>query len=186
VFYRFTPWPEARCERLYGEDWIALEPTEAVVASAAQTIGPREWRAYLEFTPADVRAFVEQFTWGRMPALLTAARCPSLLTDLVAVPALTPFVAAHRALRGTSEPRWSEIAAVHERDGIFGVLRWLGLPDSRQTLTILHNVAAPDLARKLLEPLRTALWEPETIWQLSHTPVLTDATIGAACNALAA
>jgi hypothetical protein len=75
---------------------------------------------------------------------------------------------------------------VHEREGIFGVLQWLGLPSSRQTLAILRNVAAPDLPRKLLEPLRTALWEPETIWTLSHEPVLTDARIEAACHALAA
>lgn len=186
VSYRFTPWPETRCERLYGDEWIPLEPSEAVIASAAQTIGAREWRAYLEFVPRDTRAFLESFTYGRMPALLVAARCPSLLPDLATIPALTPFIAAHCSLRGTAGARWSEIAVVHERDGIYGVLRWLGLPDSRQTLAILHNVAAPDLARKLLEPLRSALWEPEAIWQLSRMPVLTDSTLGAACHALAA
>lgn len=186
AFYRFTPWPEARCERCYGDEWIAYHPSEGAIASAAQSIDSRAWRAYLEFVPADVRAFVEQFTFGRMPALLVAARCPTLLPDLATVPALVPFIAAHQSLRGTKEPRWAEIAAVHEREGLYGVLRWLGLPDSRQTLAILRQVAAPDIARKLLEPLRSALWEPEAIWQLSHTPVLTDAALGAACHALAA
>jgi hypothetical protein len=186
VFYRFTSWPEARCERCYGDEWIPSEPTEAALASAAQTFGPRDWRAYLEFVPAEVRTFVDQFTFGRILALVVAARCPSLVEDLTSVPALTPFLAAHKSLRGTTDARWAEIAAVHEREGLFGLLRWLGLPDSKQTLSILRHVAAPDIARKLLEPLRSALWEPEAIWQLSHTPVLTDATLGAACHALAA
>lgn len=184
--YRLTPWPEAACERLYGTEWVSVEPSEEILASAAQSVGNLEWRAYLEFVPADVCQFLEHFTLGRLPALLVAARCPSLLPDLTDLPALTPYLAAHQTLRGSSGARWTEIAAVHERDGIFGLLRWLGLPDSRQTLAILRSVAAPDIARKLLEPLRSALWEPETIWQLTHTPVLTDATLGATCHALAA
>ena len=186
VPYRVTPWPEARFERLYGDEWIMIDPTESVLASAAQTCGVREWRPYLEFVTADVRALLERFTFARMPALLVAVRCPSLVADLLDAPALTLFLAAHVNLRGTDTPRWSEINAVHEREGIFGVLQWLGLPSSRQTLSILRNVAAPDLPRKLLDPLRTALWEPEAIWALSHTPVLTDARLEAACHALAA
>jgi hypothetical protein len=186
VSYRVTPWPEVRFERLYGEDWIAIDPSEDVLASAAQSCGPREWQPYLEFTPADVRAFIEQFTFARMQALLVAARCPTLLSELTGTPALLLFVADHVSLRGTANSRWSEISAVYEREGIFGVLQWLGLPSSRQTLTILRNVAAPDLPRKLLEPLRAALWEPEAIWALSHSPVLTDARLEATCHALAA
>lgn len=186
MLYRVTPWPEAQFERLYGSDWIAIDPTEDVLASAAQSCGPREWQPYLDFTPADVRAFLQQFSFARMPALLVAARCPELLADLAEAPALTLFLAAHPVLRGTSGSRWAEIGALHERDGIFGVLQWLGLPSSRQTLTILRNVSAPDLPRKLLEPLRTALWEPEAIWALTHAPVLTDARIEATCHALAA
>jgi hypothetical protein len=186
IFFRLTPWPDVRCERLYGEDWIAVEPSEDALASAEQTFSTRELNAHLEFAPAEVRAFLAPFRFGRVAALIVAARCPSLLVDLAEVPALTPFLAAHRALRGTSDARWAEIAVVHEREGLYGVLRWLGLPDSRQTLAILRNVAAPDIARKLLEPLRSALWEPEAVWQLSHTPVLTDATLGATCHALAA
>lgn len=184
--YRVTPWPETQFERLYGEDWIAVNPTEDVLASAAQSCGAREWRPYLEFVPAEVRAFVEQFRFARMPALLVAARCPELLGELGETPALTIYLAAHVNLRGLESPGWAEINAVHEREGIFGVLQWLGLPASRQTLSILRNVAAPDLPRKLLEPLRTALWEPEAIWSLAHAPVLTDARIEAACHALAA
>jgi hypothetical protein len=186
VPYRVTPWPDVVFERLYGEEWLSIEPTEDVLASAAQTCGAREWQPYLEFVPAATRAFLTQFTLARMPALLVAARCPMLLPDLAETPALTLFIATHENLRGTSGPRWSEINALFEREGIFGVMQWLGLPASRQTLAILRNVAAPDLARKLLEPLREALWEPEVIWTLSHAPVLTDACLQAACHALAA
>ena len=186
VPYRVTPWPDVHFERLYGEDWIRIEPAEAVLASAAQSCGPREWKPYLEFVPRETRVLLESFTFARMPALWVVARCPALLGDLAETPALTLFLAAHVDLRGTPGPRWAEIGTVHEREGIFGVLQWLGLPSSRQTLAILRNVAAPDLPRKLLEPLRTALWEPETIWVLSHAPVLTDARIEAACHALAA
>jgi len=186
VPYRVTPWPEVQFERLYGEEWIALEPTEDVLASAAQTCGEREWRPYLEFVPAEVRAFLGMFTYGRMPALLVAVRCPTLVADLAETPALTLFLAAHANLRGNGSAQWAEINAVHEREGIYGLLTWLGLPGSRQTLAILRNVAAPDLSRKLLEPLRTTLWEPEAISLLTHAPVLTDASLTAACHALAA
>jgi hypothetical protein len=186
VLYRVTPWPEVRCERLYGEEWIPLEPSEEVLASAAQSLGPRDWQPFLEFVPREVSAWVAQFAFVRMPALLVAARCPALVEALALTPALTPFVATHVSLRGTEGARWSEINAVYERDGVFGLLRWLGLPDSRQTLAILRQVASPDLPRRLLEPLRSALWEPETMWQLSHLPVLDDAAIGATCHALAA
>lgn len=186
IAYRFTTWPEARCERRYGEEWLPLDPSEDVIASAAQSVSARAWQAYLEFVPTEVRDFIEHFTFGRMPALIVAARCPALVEELAAVPALTPFLSSHRLLRGTRDDRWAEIAAVHEREGVFGVLRWLGLPDSHQTLDILSHIAIPDIARKLLEPLRSALWEPETIWQLSHFPVLTDATLDEACHAMAA
>ncbi|MES2692386.1 MAG: hypothetical protein V4773_02860 [Verrucomicrobiota bacterium] len=183
---RVTPWPELRFERLYGEEWIALDPSEEMLASAAQSCGTREWTTFMEFMPEELRAFLEQFTLLRMPALLVAARCPQLMADLAETPALVPFVAAHMRLRGTKTPRWDEISVVHEREGLFGVLQWLGLPASRQTLSILRHVDAPDLPRKLLEPLRAALWEPETIWVLSHAEVLTDTKLQAACHALAA
>lgn len=186
VSYRVTPWPDVQFEKLYGEDWVPVEPSESVLASAAQSCEPRAWKAYLEFVPAEVRMFIDQFRFARMPALLVAARCPDLLANLAETPALTLFLATHVSLRGTAGARWEEIRAVYEREGIFGVLQWLGLPSSRQTLAILRNVAAPDLPRKLLEPLRAALWEPETLWALSHSPVLTDARLEKACHALAA
>lgn len=184
--YHLTPWPEVRCERLYGDDWIPVDPSEAALASAAQTIGPREWHAYLEFVPSGPRAFLDSFTLCRVPALLVAARCPALVEELASMPALTSFLAAHRELRGTREARWTEINVLYEREGIFGILRWLGLPDSRQTLAVLRHIVTPDVSRKLLEPLRSALWEPETLAQLSHAPVLDDAALGATCHALAA
>lgn len=186
VAFRVTPWPDLAFERLYGDEWIAIEPSEEVIASAAQSCGAREWQAYLEFLPLGLRSFLAQFTHARMPALRVAAKCPELVAELEETPALTVFVAAHARLRGDVAPRWSEINAVFEREGVFGVLQWLGLPASRQTLSILRNVAAPDLPRKLLEPLRSALWEPETIWVLSHASTLTDARLQAACHALAA
>ena len=163
-----------------------MEPSEEALASAAQPGALLDWHAYLDYAPAEVRAFVVRFMFARMPALLVAVRCPALLADLAETPALTLFVAAHVNLRGTEQPRWAEISAVHEREGIFGVLQWLGLPASRQTLAIVRNVASPDLPRRLLEPLRSSLWEPEAIWALSHAPVLTDARLQAACHALAA
>lgn len=186
VPWRVTAWPDTRFERLYGDEWIPAEPSESALASAAQTLSARDWATYLDFTPAEVRAFLGQFTLARMPALFVVARCPALLADLAETPALTPFVAAHANLVADGTPHWAALTAVHERQGIYGVLQWLGLPGSRQTLSILRHVATPDLPRKLLEPLRSMLWEPEGIWRLSHEPVLTDARLSAACHALAA
>ena len=84
-----------------------------------------------------------------------------------------------------SRSGWSEIEAVYEREGIFGLLQWLGLPASRQTLAILRNITDPDLARRLLEPLRADVVEPEAIWTLTHARAITDECL-AACHALAA
>ena len=109
-----------------------------------------------------------------MPALAVIVHCPGLFETLVETPALTAFLAAHQGLRGGHHSGWSEIEAVYERGGVFGLLQWLGLPASRQTLAILRNIADPDLPRRLLEPLRSALWEPEVIWALSHELALTD------------
>ena len=50
--------------------------------------------------------------------------------DAVPLTALVAFLNVHLSLRGGDEPRWSEIIAVFERDGLFGVLQWLGLPAS--------------------------------------------------------
>ena len=186
VAYRVTAWPEVQFERRYGADWIATSPSEDVFASAAQALGAPEWRPYLEFVPREEREFLARFAFARMEALQVVARCPALLPALGETPALTAFVASHMNLRGTAAPCWDEIGAVHERNGIFGVLEWLGLPASRQTLAILHNVVEPDLPKRFLEPLRTLLWEPRTIFALQRLPAITDRLLARACHALAA
>jgi len=186
VLHRVTPWPEARFERLYGEDWITTSPTEDVLASAAQSCGAEEWRPYLEFVPGAVRDFLARFSYARMEALQVVARCPAILTVLEETPALTAYMASHVTLRGTSEPCWDEIGAVHERSGVYGLLEWLGLPASRQTLAILGNVVEPDLPKRLLEPLRSLLWEPTAIFALQRLPAITDRDLAQTWHALAA
>lgn len=184
--HRVTPWPEVRFERLYGDDWLPVEPDHELLAAASVACRSRDWRPYLEFVPADVRALLENFAFTRMEALQVAARCPELLPALVETPALTAFVAAHVSLRGTASPCWAEINAVHGRSGVYGVLEWLGLPASRQTLTILRHLESPDLPRRFLDPLRTQLWEPRTIFALQRIPAITDRDLAAHCQPVAA
>ncbi len=187
VRHRVGVWPDVRFEReVAPEQWREEEPSEAALASAALGVGAAQWRRYLEFAPAAERAFLERFAFTRMAALRVITRCPGLLGVLAGAPALTPFLAMHRSLRGREEAGWTEIAVIFEREGIFGVLQWLGLPASRQTLAIFALIADADLPRRLLEPLRSALWEPEAIWALSHAPLLTDEQVARACHALAA
>ena len=186
VAYRVTPWPEVRFERRYGEDWVGIAPAVEALASAAQSCGPLAWRAYLEFAPAEVRAFLGGFSFARMEALQVVARCPELLATLAETPALTAFLAAHGTLRGTTGPGWAEVSAIFERSGVFGVMEWLGLPASRQTLAILHNIAEPDVPKRFLEPLRSMLWEPRSIFALQRVPAITDRFLARACHALAA
>lgn len=185
--HRVSVWPDVDFEREVAPDeWIADEPGEAALASAALGIGAVQWRAWLEYAPAEVREFLLGFGSGRLAALHVIVRCPELRAELAEAPALAVFLAAHRSLRGGEAAAWAEIAAVFVREGIFGVLQWLGLPASRQTLAILRQIAEPDVPRRLLEPLRAALWEPEAIWALEHAPRLTDERIAATCHALAA
>ena len=184
--YRMTAWPEANLERLVDERWVEAEATEEVLGSGMLQVDAAAWRRYLEFVPAAERAFVEKFRFGRLGALLIVARCPQLLADLDETPALVSFLAAHASLRGTAGPNWDEVAAVHERGGIFGLLEWLGLPASRETLSILRNVVDPDVPRRLLEPLRTLLWRPSATFVLQRTPELTDKQLARYCHALAA
>lgn len=186
VSYRVTPWPEAQFERLYGDEWIAMSPTEDVLASAAQSCGALEWRPYLDFVPGDVREWLSRFTFGRMEALQVVARCPALLETLAETPALASFLASHVSLRGTEGACWGEINAIFERSGVFGVLEWLGLPASRQTLEILQHLAAPDVAKRFLEPLRSLLWEPRTIFALQRIPAISDRQLARYCHPLAA
>jgi hypothetical protein len=121
-----------------------------------------------------------------MEALQVAARCPALLGTLTEVPALTAFVSSHAGLRGTGSPAWGELNAVYERNGPFGVLEWLGLPASRQTLAILQHIAQPDLPKRWLAPLRTQLWEPQTIFALQRSPAITEPQLARYCHPLAA
>lgn len=184
---RVGVWPDVRFEQECAPgEWREGEPSEAAFASAALGVGAASWRRYLEFVPGPERALLERFQFSRMAALHVITRCPEMLGELIDAPALMPFLALHRSLRGGDTPGWSEISAVFEREGIFGVLSWLGLPASRQTLSILAHIKDPDLPRRLLEPLRSALWDPEAIWTLAHAPLLTDEQLAHACHALAA
>lgn len=185
--YRATVWPDVRFEReIAPGEWRAELMAEEAFASTALGVSGAQWRRYLEFAPGDVRELLGQFEFGRVAALHVLTQCPALLSELLATPALTAFLIAHRSLRGGEELAWAEITAVFEREGIFGLLQWLGLPASRQTLAILQNIADPDLPRRLLEPLRAALWDPEAIWTLLHAPALTDERLAQTCHALAA
>jgi len=186
VPYRVTAWPEARFERCYGDEWIVVNPSGEVLASAAQSCGPLEWRPYLEFVPSPIREFLTRFSITRMEVLQVVARCPGLLEELTETPALTGYVATHMELRGMAVPGWDEISARYERDGVFGLLEWLGLPASRQTLGILQHLVDPELAKRFLEPLRTLLWEPGAIFALQRMPAITDRHLTRYCHALAA
>lgn len=187
VRFRATLWPDVRFEtETAAGRWKVAEPDEEALASAALGVGAAQWRRYLEYAPVPVREFLGRFQLNRMAALAVAINCPGLAGELAVTPALTAFLAAHRELRGRGGPAWDEIEAVHERDGVFGVLQWLGLPASRQTLAVLRNIVDPDLPRQLLEPLRAALWDPEAVWALVHAPALTDEKLAAACHPLAA
>ena len=185
--WRATLWPDVGFEQETAkDDWTPEAPSADVIASGTVALDDAGWRRYLEFLPAEERAFLGRFHFGRLGALLVLVRCPTLLAELAATPALTAFLANHAILRGAPGSRWEEIAAIHERSGIFGVLEWLGLPSSRQTLGILQQITDPDLPRRLLEPLRLNLWEPEGIWLLAHAGPMTDRQLARRCQALAA
>ncbi len=184
--HRVTVWPDVQLERLDGERWVPAAACEEVLASGMLQIEAAVWRRYLEFLPAGERAFVAKFRYGRLAALLMVARCPQLWTDLDETPALVAFLAAHASLRGTDGPRWDEVAVVHERGGVFAVLEWLGLPAARQTLGILRNLIDPDVPRRLLEPLRSLLWQPVASSVLQRATALTDQQLARYCHALAA
>jgi hypothetical protein len=185
--WRATLSPHVRFESATtGDAWAPAEPSEDVIASGAVALDDAGWRRYSEFLPPQERGFLGKFHFGRLGALQVITRCPALLEELVATPALTAFLANHASLRGAAGARWDEIAAIYERSGIFGLLEWLGLPASRQTLGILQQITDPDLPRRLLEPLRTSLWEPEGIWLLRHAGPMSDRQLARRCHALAA
>jgi hypothetical protein len=183
---RAGPWPEVRFERQVGNAWREGDASEESLVSAAAAISSSAWANYLEYVPAAERAFLGWFRAGRIAALQVLTRCPGVAADLIETPALASFLAAHQSLRGTPAGRWAEINAVHERAGIFGLLEWLGLPASRQTLAILQQITDPDLPLRFLEPLRSSLWEPETIWDLQHNRAISGRQLERFCHALAA
>lgn len=186
--HRVTVWPDVRFEQEIDGRWLSVEPdpTDAAFGNAQEALCPVTWTRYLGFVPEAERALLRQFRAGRLAALAVITRCPGLLADLQATPALAPFLAAHTELRGTETPRWSEINAVHERGGIFAVLEWLGLPATREALDILSRIEEPDLARFRLEPIRASLWEPEYAWLLRRVPVVGEREIARCCPPLAA
>ena len=186
VLYRLTTWPEVVLERQAGDGWEPVVAGASVIDSGAVHLDAAAWRRYLEFVPAGERAFLNKFRYGRLSALLMIARCPALLADLEESPALVAFLAAHAELRGTAGSRWDEMTAVHERNGVSGVLEWLGLPSGRQTLAVLRNLIDPDVPRHLLAPLRSLLWNPTAKAFLENAPDLTDRQLARYCHALAA
>jgi hypothetical protein len=170
VLYRATAWPDVVFEAQRDGQWIpfAPNPSSEVFAAAAVMLSRPEWNRYLEFVPAAERSFLQKFSWNRLAALAVLVECPGLLSDLADVPALTMFVAMHVSLRGGSQPCWAEIRALHERMGLYGLCEWLGLPANRRTLEALATVEDATLAKRVLEPLREALWNgfsPERIRQ---------------------
>src|SRR5690606_21748464 len=124
--------------------------------------------------------------FGRLAALRVITCCPSLLADLGETPALTAFVAAHATLRGAAVSRWDEITVHHERGGVFGLLEWLGLPATRETLAALRNLIDPDVPRRLPGPLRPSLWAPATLAALQRAPAISDRQLADFCHPLAA
>lgn len=186
IFRRVTAWPEVAFERRCGDEWIPDQPTDGAFAAAAADVREPTWRRYLDFLPARERAFIAQFRFSRLEALQVIARCPALLDLLEETPALTVFVSAHVALRGSERPGWDEIRALFERAGVFGLLEWLGLPAGRSTLAALRNFADPEIPRRFLAPLRTVFWEESILISLERAPVVTDLDLARHCHRLAA
>jgi hypothetical protein len=182
ISYRLSPWPEVRLERKYGAEWItaALDP-EALRQAQHD---PSAWRSYAEFVPAPIRELLGCFRANRLIAVHVAARCPELASALIELPALVPFIAQHGALRG--DARWSELTAVFDRAGVFGIMEWLGLPATRDALTILRDVITPDVPEALLGPLRVVLWKPEGVFALARRSAMSEWELMQTCHALAA
>jgi len=184
--WRVTVWPEIQFLRRSSDDWTAAVPDEEVFASAAKYLRPEAWDRYMEYLPQELRSFVGLFRFTRISALYLVTQCPGLLSDLQDTPAVAAFLANHRFLRMAEDCRWSEIAAIHERSGIYGLLEWLGIPASRQTMAILQNISDPDVPRRLLDRLRELLWEPAAITALERCPSMSDRDLTRMCHALAA
>lgn len=185
-FHRVTCWPEVQFECKIDDVWQPVAPSEELLTAAALSLTPADWKRYLQFVPETERAFLEQFRFGRLEALRVITRCPELLEILSETPALTAFVAAHPNLRGTPGCRWAEISAVVERNGVFGLLEWLGLPANRTTLAALGNLADPEVPHRLLEPTRGALWQPASREVMLRTSAISDVQLARCCQMRAA
>jgi len=187
--HRVTAWPEVQFEAEIDGRWETYtpDPSDAAFIAGSVMLDAPKWQRFLDFLPALELDFVRAFKFGRLAALAVITRCPALLPDLLETPALMPLIAAHTQLRGTGGPRWNELVAVHERSGLFGVLEWLGLPASKSTLSVLGRVVDPDLPRRLLQPIRAALWQPAVVGHFERRPSLDEQELLATCgHALAA
>lgn len=184
----FAPVSPIVFERQVDGRWTSFDPDPAdpCFASAAAATGTAEWLDFLSLLPSPARRFLSFFHYERLEALAVVTRCPALLPELEAVPALTAFAAAHTFLRGSDGPRWNELNAAYENGGVYAVLEWLGLPACRQTLSVLSRVDDPELPRSLIAPLRSALWEPETLCQLDHADTITEKDLAMFRHPLAA
>jgi hypothetical protein len=181
---RVTPWPEARFECFEDGVWVAEEPTGESLAAGELQISQAAWRQFLEFVPARQREFLGGFRLARLAALRVMVKCPRLVEVLRETPALTAFIASHANLRGQGAERWNELAAVYGREGVFGVMSWLGLPASRQALAVLRNFADPEVPYRFLEAVRRILWDPPVAWR--RDALITDKQVAFFCGALAA
>jgi len=159
--HRVTVGPEANFEReVTPGRWEGFQPNPmgAEFVAAAVMIDARRWRSYLEYLPADEARWVNAFGSHRMLALAALRECPALKEDFMNLPVLALLVAAHPLLRDTTTPAWAELTTVFERNGLFGLLEWLGLPATGACLEFLAE-AQRDTALCQLEPMRGRLWQ---------------------------
>jgi len=175
-------------ERQMDGHWESFspDPMSECFVSAAMVLSDEVWSEFARQLPAHVQDYLSLFKFERLEALAVVSQSPELLADLDQYPALTGFLAAHVTLRGTWGARWTEISAVYGRAGLFGVLEWLGLPASQQTLAVLGRIVDPELPRYLLSPIRAALWEPESLFLLQRSESLTEQDLATRCHPLAA
>jgi phage terminase large subunit-like protein len=188
VLYRATAWPDVAFEEHREGKWIAFDPEPAsdVFAAAAVMLGRSEWKRYLEYVPESISSLLMKFRTSRMAALSLLVRCPELAAELEQTPALASFLAHHQQLRGGSRPAWGEISAVYERTGIYGLLEWLGLPASKDTLEGLARLVDPEIPKRLLERVREVMWNPIVTAQLIHSEPSTRKEVATQLEVLAA
>jgi hypothetical protein len=133
-------------------------PASDTFVSAAIDIQDEPWREFVRQLPVNWQDFLGWFQFNRLEALAVLSQCPQLMPHLERVPALMMFVATHATLRSPNTTHWAEINAIYERENIYGVLSWLGLPSSPHTLAILSDHPEPEVPRSELAIIRSALW----------------------------